>query len=380
MGIDISKINIEKQGKKSASISFLFKNLNKELSFSKGIGSKEREALYKDLYTLLNAGVDFKTALDILANQQKKKNIAILILSIKQQVINGRTFHEALKETGDFSAYEYFSIKIGEETKKLPLVLLELHKFFKRKIKLRKQIVSMITYPAFVLVLTIAVLYFMLTYVVPMFKSVFNQFDADLPVLTKNIIVLSEKFPTILAITFICVLVLIALVRLYGQNEKFRLYKSKFILNIPYVGRLTKLIYLARFCQFLDLLLTSKTPLTNSLEMVKKMIGFYPIEISIEPIKNDIIKGSSFSTAMAKHTIYEYKLVSMIKVAEEINELDTMFSRLADEYDEEVEHRTKMIGVVLEPLIIIFIGLIVGVIMVAMYAPMFDLSKIINGG
>ena len=113
--------------------------------------------------------------------------------------------------------------------------------------------------------------------------------------------------------------------------------------------------------------------------MVKKMIGFYPIESSIDPIRNDIIKGVPFATAMKKHKIYEYKLISMVEVAEEINELDSMFSRLADEYDEEVEHKTKMIGVVLEPMIIIIIGLIVGLIMVAMYAPMFDLSKIING-
>lgn len=379
MGIDISKINTKTEAKKSSN-SFSLDFLNKEFSFSKKIGAKQREALYKDLYTLLSASVDFRTALDILANQQKKKVIKNLILDIKEQIINGRSFHEALKQTGNFSAYEYFSIKIGEETKKLPLVLMELHKYFKRQIKLRKQIVSVITYPAFVLTLTVGVLYFMLSYVVPMFKSVFNQFDADLPDLTKNIIALSEKFPTILAVSAGTILLLIVLFKAYKQNKTFRYYKSKILLRIPYFGKLAKMIYLARFCQFLDLLLTSKTPLTDSLEMVKKMIGFYPIESSIEPIRKDIIKGSSFSAAMSKHSIYEYKLISMIEVAEEINELDTMFSRLADEYDEEVEHRTKMIGVILEPLIIIFIGLIVGVIMVAMYAPMFDLSKIINGG
>ncbi len=379
MGIDISKINTKPKPKKPSG-SFSFDFLNKEFSFSKKIGAKQREVLYKDLYTLLNAGVDFRTALDILANQQKKKVLKNLVLEIKEQIINGRSFHEALRQTGDFSAYEYFSIKIGEETKKLPMVLLELHKYFKRQIKLRKQIISVVTYPAFVLVLTVGVLYFMLTYVVPMFKSVFNQFDADLPDLTKNIIALSEKFPIILAIVAGVILMVVMLWRVYRQNKTFRSFKSKIILRVPYFGKLAKLIYLARFCQFLDLLLTSKTPLTDSLEMVKKMIGFFPIESSIEPIKKDIIKGSSFSTAMSKHSIYGYKLISMIEVAEEINELDTMFSRLADEYDEEVEHRTKMIGVVLEPLIIIFIGLIVGIIMVAMYAPMFDLSKIINGG
>lgn len=378
MGIDISKINKNIEANKSSkTLSTGF--FNREFSFSKKLGAKEREVLYKDLATLLNAGVDFSTALNILGNQQKKLFIKNLILDIKSQIIQGRSFHEALQNTGHFTAYEYYSIKIGEETKKLNLVLLELHKYFKRQIKLRKQIISVITYPAFVLTLTVGVLYFMLTYVVPMFKSVFNQFDAELPALTRNIIALSEKSTSILLFTIVCIVLIYGLLKIYGNNLKFRDYKSKFILKTPYFGKLVRMIYLARFCQFLDLLLTSKTPLTESLDMVKKMIGFYPIESSIDTIRQDIIKGSSLSSAMAKHTIYDYKLLSMVEVAEEINELDIMFSRLADEYDEEVEHKTKMIGVVLEPLIIIFIGLIVGVIMVAMYAPMFDLSKIING-
>ncbi len=378
MGIEIGKIQSrpkKKNGTEAVSTGFL----NREFSFSKKIGAKQRETLYKDLYTLLNAGVDFSSALDILANQQKRNVLKELVLKVKTQIVNGSSFHSALQDTGQFSAYEYYSIKIGEETKKLPLVLLELHKYFKRQLKLRKQIVSVITYPIFVLVLTVGVLYFMLTYVVPMFKSVFKQFDADLPKMTETILALSENFPLILVVFFGVLALVVGLAKVYGKNRTFRSYRSKIVLRLPYFGKLIRMIYLARFCQFLDLLLTSKTPLTDSLGMVKQMIGFYPIENSIVSIQKDIIKGSSFSKAMAKHPIYEYKLISMIAVAEEINELDTMFSRLADEYDEEVEHRTKMIGVVLEPLIIIFIGLIVGIIMIAMYAPMFDLSKIING-
>ncbi|SEK29881.1 type IV pilus assembly protein PilC [Aquimarina amphilecti] len=379
MGIDISKIHKNtnvKTENKSSSVGDFF---SQELSFSKKIGAKEKVVLYKDLSTLLNAGVDFKTALEILANQQKKKHLKELILELKSKIVKGKSFYEALENTGLFSSYEYFSIKIGEETKKLDTVLLELHKYFKRQIKLRKQIISVITYPSFVLVLTVGVLYFMLTYVVPMFKSIFNQFDGDLPALTKNIIVLSEKFPTIFVGILVVVITSMFLFKIYGQNPSFRNIKSKIILKIPFFGKLVKMVYLARYCQFLDLLLTSKTSLTESLDMVKKMIGFYPIESSIDPIRNDVIKGIPFAAAMKKHKIYEYKLISMVEVAEEINELDTMFSRLADEYDEEVEHKTKMIGVILEPLIIIVIGLIVGLIMVAMYAPMFDLSKIING-
>jgi len=378
MSVNVGGLH-KKQLTKKASNSGALSFLTKEVSIAKKLTAKDKEVLYKDLATLLKAGVDFKSALDILANQQRKKFVKTLLLNIKQEVISGRGFYEALQLTGQFSAYEYFSIKIGEETKKLDLVLGELHTYFKRQLKLRKQIISVITYPVFVLTLTVGVLYFMLTYVVPMFKSVFNQFDADLPSLTKNVLALSEKFPTILLILLGVSAMLFLGYRFYRKNDKFRNIKAKIIVRIPYFGKLVKQIYLARFCQFLDLLLSSKTPLTESLGMVKQMIGFYPIESSIDPIKNAIVKGASFSTAMENFSIYDYKMISMVRVAEEINELDTMFSRLAEEYDEEVEHGTKMIGVILEPVIIIFIGLIVGLIMVAMYAPMFDLSKIING-
>lgn len=377
MAIDISKLNSTKKenSKQESSVSSFLK---KDFSFNTTLKAKDKEAIYKDLSVLLAAGVDFKTALEILSNQQKKEFIKNLLLHIQNEVISGKNFYEALEATNQFTPYEYFSIKIGEETKKLELVLLELHKYYKRQIKLKKQIISVITYPAFVLVLTIGVLYFMLNYVVPMFKSVFQQFDSELPELTKKIIALSENFTSIVIIFIVTILVIAFLLNYYKNNTKLRNIKAAFILKIPFFGTLIKTIYIARFCQFLDLLLSSKTPLTDALDMVKQMIGFYPIENSIAPINKDIIKGVSFAAAMKKHKIYDYKLTSMVAVAEEINELDNMFSRLADEYDEEVEHKTKMIGVILEPLIIIIIGGIVGLIMIAMYSPMFDLSKIIN--
>ena len=116
----------------------------------------------------------------------------------------------------------------------------------------------------------------------------------------------------------------------------------------------------------------------NSLSLTGKMIAFYPIETAIEGIKNDITKGASLHESLRKHPVFDNKMVSMVEVAEQVNQLDTMFERLTEQYNEEISHQTKMIGVILEPMIIIVIGVIVGVIMISMYAPMFDLSKIIN--
>ena len=128
----------------------------------------------------------------------------------------------------------------------------------------------------------------------------------------------------------------------------------------------------------MNLLTSSKTSLITSLSLTSKMIGFYPIEKSINKIKEDVTKGVSLSDSLKKHNVYENKMVSMIEVAEQVNQLDVMFERLTEQYNEEISYQTKMIGVILEPMIIIFIGFIVGVIMISMYAPMFDLSKIIK--
>jgi type IV pilus assembly protein PilC len=215
-------------------------------------------------------------------------------------------------------------------------------------------------------------------YVVPMFASVFKQFGKDLPDLTKKIIYISEHFSAI-SIVFGIVLVSIIAFHFYFKNHTFyRKAISNVIIRLPFFGKLVKKIYITRFCQSLSLLLSAKTPLVTSLDLVQRMISFYPIESSLDMVKKEVTKGTLFSKALAKHSIYDFKLVSLVGVAEQVNKLDDMFERLAKQYDEEVQHQTKMIGVIMEPLIIVIIGLVVGTVLIAMYSPMFDLSKIIQ--
>ncbi|MBR9855991.1 MAG: type II secretion system F family protein [Algicola sp.] len=349
-----------------------------EFEFNKKFSNKNKVEFYKEFATLLNSGVDFRQALNILKDQQKRKINQQLIADITKQVIKGKSLYEAFKDSGQFSAYEYFSIKIGEETRRLGKVLNELSQYFDRKVKTRRQMVSVFTYPSFVLLLTLGVLYFMLQFVVPMFSTVFKQFGKELPVLTQKVILLSENFSVIM-ITFIVVIVLMLLFHfVYRKNTSYRAVRSKILLKIPFLGKLMRKVYITRFCQSLSLLLGAKTPLLISLDLVQKMISFYPFESSLKTIKEDVSKGAQLSQALSKHSIYDFKLVSMVSVAEKVNVLDEMFERMAIQYDDETQHQTKMIGVVMEPLIIIIIGAIVGVVLIAMYSPMFDLSKILQ--
>ncbi|WP_330443313.1 type II secretion system F family protein [Flavobacterium sp. C4GT6] len=353
-------------------------NLNTQVTFGKKFSDKKKELFYRELGMLLKAGVDFKKALEILSNQNKNKFEKDIIDTIKDKVVDGKGVYEAMKVSGHFSPYEYYSIQIGEETRKLEDVLTELQKFFSRKIQMRRQIVSVLTYPVIVLLVTFLVLYFMLTKVVPMFSSVFRQFGSELPKSTQYIIKLSNNSGYLFTVIAIVIAGLVAGHYYLKNKNSYRGLMASLVLKIPYFGSLIRKIYISRFCQAMNLLTSSRTTLIASLNLTSKMIGFYPIENSIEDIKNDITRGASLSESLRKHKIYEDRLVTMIEVSEHVNQLDVMFEKLSDQYNEEINHQTKMIGVILEPMIIIVIGLVVGIIMISMYAPMFDLSKILR--
>lgn len=372
MAIDLSKYKSETTARKDFNFEIKSFNVAKKLS------DKKKEVFYRELGMLLKSGVDFKKALEILSHQAKSKLEQSIILDIKEKVVLGKSICEAMITTNQFSPYEYYSVQIGEETRKLEEVLTELQKFFSRKIQMRRQIISVLTYPSIVMLVTISVLYFMLTKVVPMFSSVFKQFGSELPKSTQMIIKISNHSGAIFGLLFLTIIGLVVFHHLSKAKNWYRDFTSKMVLKIPYFGNLIKKIYISRFCQSMNLLTTSKTSLITSLSLTSKMIGFYPIEKSIEKIKEDVTKGISLSDSLKKHSVYENKMVSMIEVAEQVNQLDVMFERLTEQYNEEISHQTKMIGVILEPMIIIFIGFIVGVIMISMYAPMFDLSKIIK--
>ena len=374
MSFDLSTYKAPKAEKTD----FKLPSAGTSFQFSKKLSDKKKEIFYRELGMLLKSGVDFKKALEILSNQSTNKFEKEIIIQIKDKVISGRSIYESMRETNQFSAYEYYSIQIGEETRKLEEVLGELQKYFNRKIQMKRQIISVLTYPTIVMLVTILVLYFMLNKVVPMFSGVFKQFGSELPKSTQIIIKISNHSGTIFAVVFAFIIGLVIMHALLKEKDFYRAFTTNMILKIPYFGNLIRKIYISRFCQAMNLLITSKTTLINSLSLTAKMIGFYPIEVAIQEIKDDITRGASLNESLKKHSVFENKMVSMVEVAEQVNQLETMFERLTEQYNEEISHQTKMIGVILEPMIIIVIGVIVGVIMVSMYAPMFDLSKIIN--
>ena len=380
--VDLSKYNIPQQ-KKIKNIqkpSGVFDFLNRDISlFGNQLNDKKKERFYSELHVLLLAGIDIKTSLELVEEDQIKPKDKKLFTEIKNFVVKGGSLSEAIKSSGKFSAYEYYSLQIGEESGRIVQVLGELHGFFSKKIKQNRQIISALSYPIIVLLTAFGAIFFMMRFVVPMFADVFGRFGGDLPYLTKMIIEISNAFSNYSLFSIVFILIIIFLLYSSKEKEWYRKISSSIILKIPFVGELVQKIYLARFCHSMNLLIGSKTPMIQSIQLVKKMVGFYPIENSLTIIEAEILKGSSISESLSKFDIYNKRMLSLIRVAEEVNQLDIMFGKLAQQYSDDVEHQTGLIGSMIEPIMIIFLGLMVAVVLIAMYLPMFQLSTSFGG-
>ena len=357
-----------------------FNFTQKELGFNffRAFTDKKKKNFYREFSTLIRASIDFNKALELLAQQEKSKKIKAIYQNITHQVVKGKGLHEALGAHRDFTKYEIYSIRIGEESRRLPEVLDQLEKFYTRKIKMKRQIVSVMSYPSFVLLITFAVLYFMLSYVVPMFSTVFRQFGGELPPITVFVQKLAGNFNMVLGILFSTFFLLLLVHFYFRNNENYKEAIGNFVLKIPVFGKLIRKIAVAKFFQAMGLLLSAKTPLLVSLDLSRAMMDFYPLKKTIAQANVRIRRGSSLSNALHNKKLFQQKEITMLSIGEEVNELDSMFNKLTEQLEDDIEHEVKLISTILEPVMIILIGVVVGFILIAMYYPMFSLGNVIN--
>jgi len=376
--IDLNKISSAKKApttKNGGVMSFL----NKDISLgSKQLNDKKKEGFYNELALLLDAGVDIKSSLELIESEQVKKQDKELFAEIRRQVISGKGMSEAMKNSGKFSDYEYYSVKIGEESGQLLQVLQQLRLYFEKRIIQRRQIVGALTYPLIVIGVAFGAVAFMISFVVPAFADIFKRFKADLPAVTKFILSLSESFPLYFGAFLLVVLAAVVFYKMNRAKVWMRKSLSSFTLKIPVIGNLIQLTYLSRFAQSMSLLIAAKVPLIEAMSLVQKMINYYPIEISLGEMEHEIMKGKSLSESMSKYKIYPKKMIYLIKVAEEVNQMDKIFSQLSQQYSDEVEHKSGLISTVIEPILIVFLGFMVAFILVAMYLPMFSLTNVLG--
>ena len=375
MAFQLKNIQPPKKQQASFDMNSLFK---KEIRFGASFSTKKKEAFYTELHVLLHAGLPLKDALVLIGEEQRKQKNKTLIKDIVIDLIDGKNFSNALKGRKEFSTHEYHSLKIGEQTGTLQKVTKELGVFYKRKNKQRRMILSALSYPIVVLLTAFLALLFMLQFVVPMFADIFKQNKVALPWITKKILSASTFFQEYWYLSFVIVVGIFLFVQLYQKKIWYQKITSSVLLKIPLVGAFIRKVKMAQFTQAITLLTGAKVPLLNGIQLTKKMIGYYPLEIALEKIEQDILQGKSLHESMSRYAIFDKKMVSLIKVADETNQNETIFQRLTEQYNEEIEYQSNMISATIEPLIIVFLGTIVATILIAMYLPMFQLSSVIG--
>ncbi|MDH7445317.1 type II secretion system F family protein [Aquimarina sp. 2201CG14-23] len=376
MGIKIANTKKQKPKDNSFDISEI---LTKEITlFGNSFNNKKKEQWYAELSVLLKSGIDLKSGLELLSETQKKEKDQKLMTMMLSQLIDGNSFSDILKKDKNFTDYEYYAIKIGEQTGQLAQITLELSEFYKRKNDLRREIISALTYPIIVLFTALVVIFFMLRYVVPMFVDIFKQNNVELPGVTKGIINFSEftEENGLLILIFVAIGVL----SIYFISNKpwYRKFLGNLQLKIPVLGNYFRKIYMAQFTQALSLLTHAKVPMVDSIDLVKNMINFYPLQQGLAQTNQAVIAGDKLSAAFSKSSIFDKKLIAMIRVAEETNQTEFIFQKLNEQYNQQVKHQSQVISNVLNPLLTIMVGIIVGVILIAMYLPMFRLSSVIG--
>ncbi len=371
---NISKKSIKKE--KSSNVQNLLK---KEIViFGNKFSNKKKEAFYSELSVLLNAGITLKDSLNLISDEQKKKKDSQLINSILENIIYGKSFSEALKENKEFTEYDYQSIKIGEETGSLETVSNELGLYYRRKNEQRRTILNALSYPIIVLITALFAVFFMLQFVVPMFVDIFKQNRVELPWITKVIVSISESFQQNIWNIILLILIFFILRKVFARKKWYRKFISKLVLKTPILGEFVRKIYIAQFTQSTALLVGAKVPLLNCIELTKKMINFYPLQEALENIEKEIIQGNELSSVMANYKIFDKRMVSLIKVAEQTNQNEYIFDKLTKQYNDDIQYQSKTLSTVLEPIIMIFLGALVAVILIAMYMPMFKLSTVIG--
>ncbi|RIV68267.1 type II secretion system F family protein [Flagellimonas aequoris] len=354
--------------------------LKREITFlGSFFNNKQKEEFYGELAILLKASVQLREALNLLKENQKKEKFQEFYGQMVMELDKGSSFSELLKSRKEFTEYEFYSVQIGEESGNLPTIFFELASFFKQKNEQRRNLVNALTYPMIILSTAVLVVVFMLRMVVPMFEDIFKQNGVELPTITLWIIAASNFIKSYGLLVLLVLATLVLLRKPLLKREDIKRRKDYLLLRVPYVGNFVRSVYLTQFTQAVALLTSSKVPMLNSVQMVKRMIDFVPLQDALSTMEAKIMKGVALHDSLKGNKVFDNKLVSLVKVAEETNQTEYIFDKLHQQYATEVQQKSKMLSTIMEPLIIVVIGFFVGVILVSMYLPMFRLSTVLGG-
>jgi len=346
----------------------------------KKIGLKDMVVFSRQFAAMIEAGIAILRVLTVLIEQTENPRLKAILEEIKKDIEQGVPLSESMQKFPDaFDSLYVSMVKAGELGGVLDVVLNRVAGFLESRNKLSNKVRTALTYPLSLLVISILVVWFMLTFILPKFSAIFISTGGQLPAFTQLLINISN----VLRSPFILVIIAaiwfgVNYARTYYKSEEGRLNIDSLSLRIPIFGPILKKVAVARFSRTFGTLIESGVPITTALDVTRSSINNALLESVLIKVKKDIEEGNSISNQLGKSEVFPPMVTQMVAIGEESGELETMLNKIADFYDDEVDSSVESLTALMEPVFIVVIGSIVGAIVVAMYLPIFNVINQIN--
>jgi type IV pilus assembly protein PilC len=371
---------LRRQGFKSITVKTKPKDIEEYLTFLKGKVKEKDVVIFCRIFsTMINAGLPLIQCLDLLARQEQNKTFKEIIKKVKEDVESGASLTEALKKHPDvFDELFVNLIAAGEAGGILDIILGRLSAYMEKAMKLKSQVKGAMTYPAAVLVISIGVVALLLIKVIPVFKKMFEGMGGELPGPTQFLVNASEFAQSY---WWVMIGILVAIVVAFGRfykTEKGRWSIDSLLLKAPIFGPLLKKVAVAKFSRTLSTMMNSGVPILEGLNIVSKTAGNVVVEAALIKTRQNISEGRTIAEPLSETGIFPPMVVQMIAVGEATGALDTMLSKIADFYDDEVDAAVGAMTALLEPIMMVFLGGVVGGMIIAMYLPIFKMASVVG--
>ncbi len=349
-----------------------------EITFGKPkITEKDLVVFTRQFSTMIDAGLPLVQALGILSTQTENKAFGKKIAEIKVSVESGDTFSDALRKHPDtFDNLFTNMIEAGEVGGLLDTILNRLANYIEKAMALKTKIKSAMMYPIVILAIALVIVAGLLIFVIPVFVSMFEDMGKEVPALTRFVMTLSELFQHYTHYVVAVGAAIYWLLKRYYATPKGRLNMDALFLKLPVAGPLIQKVSVAKFTRTLGTLLASGVPIIEALDITARTAGNKVVENAIFGIIQSIKEGQTMSAPLSREKVFPPMVVSMIDIGEAAGALDTMLAKIADFYDEEVDTAVEAMTSLLEPMLMVFLGIVIGTIVVAMYLPIFKMGEV----
>ena len=343
------------------------------------ISPKDIAVFSRQLATMLKSGVPLVTAFQIISGGIKNPRMRSMVDKIRAEVESGSSLHEALEQHPvQFDELYINLVKAGESAGVLDTILDDIATHKERIESIKGKIKKALYYPAAVIAVAIIVSSILLIYVIPQFEGIFQSFGADLPAFTK-MVVNASRFMRENGFWLLLAFVgsIVAIIMAKKRSVKFAHWIDRTSLKIPIIGVILEQAAIARFCRTLAITFAAGVPLVDALKIVSGATGNRVFDLAAAKIREDVAVGHQLQMAMQQVGIFPTMVIQMAAIGEEAGSLDEMLIKVAEAYEEEVSNAVDALSSLLEPLIIVFVGIIVGTMVIAMYLPIFKMAAVI---